>query len=92
MNYDAMNQFDIDNLLLMVKANFGMPWDEAEGVNDWQFPAGFEKTFIQSVVESGYSFRFYDYGPAAFIEPFKAVGMNRIADFLVTRSHERLIP
>lgn len=93
-DFGPMDKFDIDNILLLVDANHTLGWDgeELDENNPWQIPAGFEDTFIQSVKDTGYSFEYYESGPESFIPAFRAVGMNKIAEFLEARIDERLIP
>lgn len=93
-DFAPMNKFDIDNMLLLVDANHTLGWDgkPLDENNQWQIPAGFEETFIQSAKDSGYSFECYDAGPETFIPSFRDVGMNKIADFLNTRIDQRLVP
>lgn len=93
-DFGPMNKFDIDNMILLVDANHTLGWDgeQLDETNPWQVPAGFEENFIQSIKDSGYSFKYYDAGPETFISSFRDVGMNKIADFLATRIDERLVP
>ena len=87
-----MNKFDIDNMLLLALVNFTENDDEDdESPDSYEFPSNFEDVFIESIVESGYSFKYYDAGPDQFIEAFRNVKLDKIADFLESRSHERLI-
>lgn len=91
-----MNKFDVDNMLFLALENFvGVgpeDFDEKHNfINKYDFPEDFEDVFIESIIETGYTFKYYDKGPDKFIQPFRNVNLNKIADFLETRSHERLV-
>lgn len=91
-----MNRFDIDNMLLLAFVNFQGIENEDFDENDnyipkYEFPENFEDVFIESIVETGYTFKYYDEGPTQFIEYFRNEKLNKIADFLETRSEERLV-
>lgn len=89
-DFGKMDKFDIDNLLAMTKIYFREDWEEDSDIN-WVVPEGFEDTFIASIVETGYSFKYYDNGPDDFIPHFRIGQMDKIADFLESRSEERLL-
>jgi hypothetical protein len=91
-----LNKFDIDNMLLLALVNFkGVEegdFDEDDNyIAKYEFPENFEDIFIESIIETGYTFKYYDEGSTQFIEPFRNEKLNRIADFLETRSDERLV-
>lgn len=91
-----MNKFDIDNMLLLALVNFhgieDEDFDEDENyIPKYEFPENFEDVFIESIIESGYTFKYYDEGPTQFIEHFRNEKLNKIADFLESRSEERLV-
>lgn len=90
-----MNKFDIDNMLLLALVNFHGIESEDFDENDnyipkYEFPSNFEEIFIESIIETGYTFKYYDEGPTQFIEYFRNEKLDKIADFLETRSGERL--
>lgn len=86
-----MNQCDIDNMLLLANVNFFEDEEGEDAKDKYDFPADFEDVLIESIVDTGYTFKYYGQGPAKFIDAFRNVKLDKMVSFLQSRSGEKLV-